>query len=361
MVHPATSRIFKLLIVLILWLCLDIMGFRACAADASRAAGNQEEVLRMIDGSIRVRKVEFRLAGQLFRVVQLGKEPEYVKGEVAFEAAFNPDSWYLRNISNSPARPAMTDGFMIGKSLAKYWGVAGDRKVVTEGEADKPNAASMMGAIWLRNLEAVRRLGVLFLEPGQVPDVPFDVRVNGREFSGKTERHGNLTGRLISDAKRIVSAEFQFASLPNLQFIARYAYSETGNGLPTRIEYAKNAGKGWIQLWYAEIDQLLIDSNSTNAVYTPDLLLQESEIKNSVLRVYGSNSVEIVQPDGSRTNIIPKAPDYSSVGSLGVDAKKRGMVKGLISAFSVGSVVVLITLLLLLQKKINKTKKGNFL
>ena len=90
-------------------------------------------------------------------------------GFVLFNAAVQPDTWYLEFATNAPggeSDPLMGNGFVVGKSFKDYWSVRANRETIGLCPLKTSENSALKGitGTLLNDIRVVQKLGLICLE-----------------------------------------------------------------------------------------------------------------------------------------------------------------------------------------------------
>lgn len=266
-----------------------------------------------------IKKIVFGQSGNLFAEKIDDGPTKILNGFVLFEGAIQSKSWYLLSISNSPfASDKITgDRYVVGKSLADYWQVNADRKefVVTPLAAK----SSLIGAGERRliKIREIQRLGLIYLEPFQSPDIPASiVWPDKTNFTADTASHGVMTGQISSFTNGYPDkVDFQLSGIPNTIFTILYSYRPDRQFPPYSITAYKNANGNRLLLWTFTIDNFEPGALENElADFSPTNFMTSAELAAASITTSENGHVTIRKPDGKTVAAIAATPqDFESM------------------------------------------------
>jgi hypothetical protein len=317
------------------------------SVNASAQTGGVAEYRRFVSDPPFMKRVVFGQSGNLFTVYVQGHEPRSPVGFVLFRGAMQSDSWYLQTVANAPlgSKASSTgDGYTVGKTSAYYWGLSADRKTIskTPVSSKEGGGPKTLAGRGLLRINMVRRLGLIYLEPLQIPDVPSSITwIDESNFKGTTGSKGLMTGKIVEFTNGFPEqVRFQFSEIPNADFSVVYTYDHGRAFPPSRITGYKTTGGQTAELWEFVLDEIEIGSELAGFEgYTPQQFMSQDEVRSAeVVSVEGQRIVSKM-PNGATIRRTPTVPDYDA---LQPELKKRSALVrvALLSLLIMGFVLV---------------------
>jgi hypothetical protein len=311
--------------------CMTIF---CCDALAQMAAIPQGQVRfkEFLSSQTLIKGMTFTQSGNLFPIIENEQETP-LKGDVLFKASVQSNSWFMELVTNSPVGP---DGLVFGKSADEYWGVTGDRKLITRESLGEPSSTRGFCEMLRTRVEMLRRMGLIYLEAGSIPDIPRGLTwLDENRFRADTERHGQLTGTVVewqsAGQPRLINMSFVGAG-PAL-YSVEYEYEGINTFPPTAIVGSKTVHGTRTWLWRFQILGMeLGEIDGVNWSYTN--FLSAGDLATATTKVVHAGRVEYVYPDGRIREAIPQVPDYAAIGVApnGPMTQKRRIYRAVILA-----------------------------
>jgi hypothetical protein len=204
----------------------------------------------------------------------------------------------------------------VGKSTTEYWGLTGDKTLITHEALDEPLNTKSFCDLMLVRVEMIRHLGLIYLEASAVPDIPKSFTwIDADTFQGETERHGILTGKIVSWESEGVPRRIKLAFSKDVSkaFSIEYGYDSSSTSFPASITASKTPGDLRTFLWQFRILELKI-GELTNANWSYSHFMSSSEQRTATNKFVHKGRVEYQTPDGKIREAIPKVPDYAALG-----------------------------------------------
>jgi len=299
------------------------------------------------------KQMSFAQSGNLFPV-RLGDSAQRdTVGYVLFNAAVQPNSWYLEIATNAPIGASdarMGNGYVLGRSLTNYWSVMASKKKFTVSALEPNNNSPLkhISEIWFDRIEMIQRLGLIYLEPGEIPDIPQSPVWGGPlTFTGETSTHGTMKGRIVEITNNLpLRVEFEFSKIPNVTFGVIYSYMPERPFPPFSIIGYKNNGNNRQQLWEFQLPMIetgLLGPDFQG--FTPDQFMSSDQFRQAKRFIENGDRVAVVQ-NGSKAVTLPRqTPDYGLL-ELGntISPKEINTVRTVMWLLLIGSTLCLIWL-----------------
>jgi hypothetical protein len=280
-------------------------------------------------------------------------------GFVLFNTAIQSNSWYLEIITNAPlgeSDPRMGNGFAVGKSFTNYWAVYSDKKDIVLCSFDASVDSPLVGiaSIWLKRIQTVQKLGLIYLEPRKIPDIPQLINwVDELNFEAKTETHGTMKGKIVDLTNGFPKkVEFEFSKIPKTTFSVVYGYVAERAFPPSSIMAYKTTGNDTAKLWEFLISDIETgDLGSDFNGFSPKDFMSSNQMASAKKFIENGERITVVSSNGIAINLARQVPDYSVLQvSSTLPQKEYRNIRVLIWLFMAASVVVLFWL-------VKKTKK----
>ena len=281
-------------------------------------------------------------------------EPHDTPGFVYFKTAVQSNSWYIEIVTNAPMGKddyAMGDGFVVGKSFSNYWAVYSNKKniVLCPFASSHDSPLNGLSSIWLRRVQMIQKLGLIYLEPGKNPDIPQTINwVDELHFQAITDTHGTMNGKIVEFTNGLPKrVEYTFSKVPRTTFSIVYGYVAGRAFPPTSITAHKITGNNSIPLWeFRILDIELVDSGRTFNGYSPNDFMSSNQIASANIFIENGERVTYVSSNGITTHPDREAQDYSFLQiSSTLPQKEYDIIKYIIWIFVAASGVVLFWLI----------------
>lgn len=166
---------------------------------------------QFLSGTNWVADIHFSQSGNLFSYAAGDRKAERLKGFVHYRGALQPDTWFLLNLSNTPAanhRRAGTN-LVVGASISNYWSLSADRLMLNAtprlgaAQTGEVGGMSIVASNALSRLEWALSLGLLQLKRGSLQWLDESNFV--AEGNAKTAHGKKLRGTIHADTQFRVS------------------------------------------------------------------------------------------------------------------------------------------------------------
>jgi hypothetical protein len=306
-----------------------------------------------------IKKMLFAQSGNLHPSQIEDEKLHDTPGFVLFSAAMQSNSWFLEIVTNAPLGgndPRMGNGFAVGESFTNYWAVYSNKKgvIVCPFDASENSPLKGITSIWLKRIQMVQKLGLIYLEPRKNPDIPPLIRwIDNSSFEAKTAEHGIMKGKVVELTNGFPQkVELNFSEIPNTIFSVVYSYETNRSFPPSGITASKTTGKNTEQLW-----QFLLPDIETGDLgpdfrgFSTENFISSIQMVSAKKFIENGESVLVISSNGLPIKLPRTKPDYSVLQlRITLPPKEYRAVRIFIWFFMVGSVAILFWL-------VKKTKK----
>jgi len=300
-------------------LCLLSSSLFAVVFTCSALADGLSQFKDFISNPPPIKKMVFAQSGNLLPI-QIGDAPSHdTPGFVLFESAMQSNSWYVEVISNAPSGNdyyLTGNGFVVGKSFTNYWSVYANKTTIGSSSvtADTNTPLNGFARIWLRRAQEIQKLGLVYLEPSKIPDIPQSIEwVGNLTFEAKTTRQGTMSGKIVDFTNGFPEkVEFVFSEIPNTTFSIVYAY-EAGRAFPPHSVTAyKTAGNNTEQLWKFLISDIETGNlGSDFNGFSPNSFMSSNQLASARTIIEEGENVAVISSNGIVKNVPRQEPNYS--------------------------------------------------
>jgi hypothetical protein len=265
-----------------------------------------------------IKKVTFAQSGNLFPVIIGDKEQRDTSGYVLFDASIQSNSWYLQIVTNAPIGendPRMGNGFVLGQSFTNYWSVMSSRKkfTVSSFEASEGGPLKHITKMWLNRIQMIQRLGLIYLEPSEIPDVPQSISwVDKLNFKAETSVHGTMKGKIVEFTNDFPEkVELEFSKIPKTTFSVVYGYDAERAFPPFSITAYKTTGNDTKQLWEFLLPNIETGDLEPNFYgFSPGSFMSPDQLASAKKFIENGEKVTVVMNNSKPIEIPRQKPDY---------------------------------------------------
>jgi len=280
----------------------------------ANAASLSKDYINLLNGEAYIHYIKVAVPGDLY--VISGKEG---KGWVYYEGAFQGDTFWIRNCTNSiPGSGPMTPGNTMGASYSENWYGKPDGYVAKSPKAGKSQEPTdkLVGDA-LKMIRQAFGLG-LVIKPGSL-------RVSeDNSFTALSDDVGTITGRfVVSEDGRAQKCTYTMSLFPKASAVVNFEYSDTktNSTLPSSFTCKTQVtplnplmvGKETYQIIDCQFGKDTVpDGGFTQKTAYPEVHLPPESIYNNQM-VFSNGDSYQQAPDGTLTHVKKLAVGLSGI------------------------------------------------
>jgi len=249
-----------------------------------------------------IKKIIYGRSGDEFIIVEKGEKGRRHSGVAWFEAALQPSTCYLKQLSNSVAagHNLAGSGSILGRAGNLFWVLGADRSelVFSHAEQDSGRLSQSLAKSVETGMDEVRsilRLGIMHLQPDTLrwesPTAFVAESVGGR---------GHIRGTIVRHETGMPTRlEYAVERVPQQRFVVRYSYAVGRAFPPSEVSLAvikDGEETPWSREFISELEVGELDAGFEG--FRPSLFAPNLTDSLRTLRFISNGIVHSLKPDG---------------------------------------------------------------